>query len=202
MFLIDCHKASIYTIDNEYLCDAHVSHIADRSALLTFEEPYGDILRSEALVTFYDNAKGLVSCSCRLSDYKEYAVSPGVKHSSALCSFGEVVTALQRRNDLKVRVDLPARLSYTDSEGNTIRSDASIRDISAGGVFVICSCTLCTGQQFSLSFRAGQKELLLTAEVIRIDDAGYGCRFPDMTSSQEASVRSFVFQQDSRNKRF
>ena len=55
MLLKDCHKASIYTVDKDYLCDAHVSRITDSSALFTFDEPGADYLRSEVLATFYDN---------------------------------------------------------------------------------------------------------------------------------------------------
>ena len=217
MLLKDCHKASIYTLDKDYLCDAHVSRITDGSALFTFDGPGADFLRSEVLATFYDNKKGLISCYCRLSCYKEYAVSPRVWNSSAVCTFVEVVTSLQRRNDLKVRVNIPTLLSYTDEEGNSSRAEGTVLDISAGGVFVTCSREFSVGQLFQFSFKAGQKNLLLTAEVLRIhpsvqagsagsadsdtDLNGYGCRFIHMTSYEEAAVRSFVFQQDSKSKR-
>ena len=217
MLLKDCHKASIYTIDKEYLCDAHVSRITDSSALLSFGEPSADFLRSEVLVTFYDNVMGLISCYCRLSGYKEYSASTQGWNSSVVCTFGEVVTSIQRRNDLKVRVDIPTSISYTDNEGNIIKVEACIRDISAGGVFITCCHAFSKGQVFQFSFTARQKNLLLTAEVLRVDmsehseesrapgpssAAGYGCRFKDMTSYEEATVRSFVFQQDSLSKKF
>lgn len=218
MFLKDCHKASIYTVDKDYLCDAHVSRITDGTALFTFDEPGADYLRSEVLATFYDNKKGLISCYCRLSCYKEYAVSPGVWNSSAVCTFGKVVTSLQRRNDLKVRVNIPTLLSFSDGGDDSCRTEGTVRDISAGGVFIICSNSLPIGQVFQFSFKAGQKNLLLTAEVLRVhspgqipgaepfmpdsDAFGYGCRFIHMTSYEEAAVRSFVFQQDSKSKKF
>ncbi len=217
MLLKDCHKASIYTVDKDYLCDAHVSRITDSSALFTFDEPGADYLRSEVLATFYDNKMGLISCYCRLSCYKEYAVSPGIWNSSAVCTFGEVITSLQRRNDLKVRVNIPTLLSYTDEEGSSSRTEGTVLDISAGGVFITCSREFSVGQIFQFSFKAGQKNLLLTAEILRIhtfdqtetvspahsdtDMTGYGCRFIHMTSYEESAVRSFVFQQDSKNKR-
>lgn len=217
MLLKDCHKASIYTVDKDYLCDAHVSRITDSSALFTFDEPSADYLRSEVLATFYDNKMGLISCYCLLSCYKEYVISPGIWNSSAVCTFGEVVTTLQRRNDLRVRVNIPTILSYADEAGSFSRAEGTVLDISAGGVFITCSREFSVGQIFQFFFKAGKKNLLLTAEVLRIhtsnqaervspaysdtDMTGYGCRFIHMTSYEESAVRSYVYQQDCKNKK-
>lgn len=216
MFLIDCHKASIYTIDNDYLCDAIVSQITEESLLLTFKAPSADILRSEVRVTFYDNVRGLVSCSCALSGYKEYIDTPGNWHSCVTCTFREIIDTIQRRDDIKVHVDIPVTLHFTDSEGKNASAEAVIRDISAGGVFITSAYAFFTGEIIHFSFLTDSKKLHLKAEILRLDkndinnkspkdkiapdQFGYGCRFIDVPSYVEASVRSFVYKQLARKK--
>lgn len=66
-----CRKANIYSTDKVLLCEAVVSDLNDNTATLTMENAIGNILRTEALVTFLDSQRGLITCFCRLSDYQE-----------------------------------------------------------------------------------------------------------------------------------
>lgn len=203
MHLTDCHKASIYTTDNQYLCDASVSELTEDSAELVFSGSSADILRSEVVVTFYDSFEGLLSYECRLSDYKEYLSAPGERMSRVTCSIGKNISVIQRRKDLKVPVNIETVLTYLDSEGHSRESRARLRNISAGGVFLTCRTRFLPGQLFHFPLKTADRFLKMSAEILRIEppsveDAppGYGCRFVDLPPYAEASLRNFVYRQE------
>lgn len=203
MHLTDCHKASIYTLDNQYLCDASVSGITEDSAYLIFNGPSSDILRSEVLVTFYDSFEGLLSYECRLADYKEYMSTPGEWTSRVSCAIGKNVSVIQRRKDLKVPIEIETVLTYLDNEGRSIETKAVLHNISAGGVFLTCQSDFLPGQLLHFPLKATGRILQLTAEVLRVEppseeDAppGYGCRFVDLLPYAEASLRNYVYRQE------
>lgn len=207
MDISDCRKASLYTIDNTYLCDADVSDITDTSALLTFREACADILNSEMLVTFYDGAKGVISYYCLLSGYKEYTVSPGVQHSCVLCTPDSRISAIHRRKDIKVPVHIPVSLHYRDREDQPARAAATVHNISAGGVYFTSAADFYVEQKVRFFLPSVRQDVILTAEILRAEAAeeegicGYGCRFTDLPAHAESSIRGFVFRQDMQRKK-
>lgn len=202
MYLISCNKASLYTLDNSYLCDAKVSQITESSAVLSFPEPSADILRSEMLVTFYDNSKGLTSFYCLFSDYKEYLVSPGVTHSSVLCTMERPLSSIQRRKDIKVQISMSVTLRYKKSDGTAARANGIIRDISAGGIYFTSSCAFPAKQELHFNLPSIRPDLILSAKILRAEATdeegvfGYGCSFINLPAHAESSVRSFVYRQE------
>jgi len=218
MLLNNCKKASIYTIQNHFLCDAAVSDIQENSARLTMEEmedAASDFLGSECHVTFYDGVKGLVTYHCTITDHKESEVTPGVINISIECHIGEQLSALQRRNDLKVPVSIPVTLNFAGRSSRPIDIPGTIRNISAGGIFVTCRYSFRPGDfvSFPLVLKENTPPDILTVQVLRIQDReplhdiigreaddeslfGFGCRFAGMPSRTEAQIRNFVFRQD------
>lgn len=206
MYFIECSKASIYTLDNTYVCDAKVSDLTDTSALLTFPEPRVDSLHSEMLITFYDRSKGLTSFYCLLADYKEYIGEPGVWHSSVRCTMDRSISSIQRRKDVKIDIHLPVTLRYKE-EDSARKAPATITNISAGGVYFTSATAFMEKQVVQFFLPAVRTDLLLTAEILRVEKTkkegihGYGCRFISLPTYAESSIRSFVFKQEMQKRK-
>lgn len=58
MFLTECRQASIYTVNDVYVCDAAVSHIEEDSAILTVNKLHIDTPLTQAHVTFLIPQRG------------------------------------------------------------------------------------------------------------------------------------------------
>lgn len=212
MKFYDCKKANIYDTNNALLCEAAVTDLTENSATLTIPGALGDILRTEALVTFFDSQRGLVTCFCALSDYQEFFTEDGSKACSIHCAIGQESEALDRRRDLKVPVDISVRVHFKDLDSKMDTAEIRILDISAGGIFCISRQCWGIGQAFIFPFWEGN--FSLTAEVLRQQDPptynpklsddslyGYGCRFIDLPDASESALRSFIFRKDlQRNK--
>ncbi len=215
MLLFDCKKASIYSLQNAFLCDASVSNIKEDSVTLTLKDSGADFLTSEVNVTFYDGAKGLVTYFCELSGYKEFMTAPNVFTSRVHCTLRKQLSTVQRRNDVKVPVNIPMRFSYSSGNEVEVNVTGTIRNISAGGIFFTCHYAFLTGSivEFSFSPRQDIAPILLKAEILRVQDMdsmqqsfrmdagdmdlrGYGCRFIDLSPHAEAQLRNYVFRED------
>lgn len=216
MLFYDCKKASIYSLSNVFLCDAAVSDIRRDSVTLTIEGTSADILSSEVYVIFYDSTKGLVKNFCELTNYKEELVSAGVFRSRVHCVIGREISVEQRRNDVKVPVNIPVNLSHAG--GNTA---AVLRNLSAGGTFFICDRAFEPGSEVEFTF-SPQKDvapITVSARVLRVQEGealtgilgnsadmneglfGYGCKFVELPSRTEAMIRNHVFRLDLDRRR-
>ena len=210
MKLIDCKKASVYDLDRIFLCDAQVHEPEGEAVLLQFESPTADILRSEVYVTFYDSLLGLVTYFCTLSNYKEYLAAPGYRVSTTLCTLEKEISTIQRRNDIKVHVEVETTLTFANEEDVIVNASAVVKDISAGGIFFTSRYPFRKGQTFSFSFSQSANPLVLKAEVIRIQPPheydsrlpedkelfGYGCQFIELSPHKESLIRNFVYRRD------
>lgn len=216
MLFYDCKKASIYSLSNAFLCDATVSDIKRDSVTLTIQGTSADILSSEVYVIFFDSTKGLVKNFCELSNYKEELVSPGVFRSRVHCVIGREISVEQRRNDVKVPVNIPVSLSHSG------RSTAAVlRNLSAGGTFFICDQVFEPGSEveFTFSPQRDTAPITVNARVLRVQEGealsdllgntaemneglyGYGCQFIELPSRTEAIIRNHVFRLDLDRRR-
>lgn len=197
-------KASIYSLEQEHICDVRVT-MGDDKITLVFPEEIQSGAWEKVDVVFYDEQKGLITYKkCLLSDYKHRG-----ERLSAQCTLGEEESVIQRRNDLKIRLIVPISIQAVNSKtGEKIRVDATIQNISAGGIFFISEMLFEVGEKFSFLFRRTEKPLHLECEVLRSQPytgsgnyipgtmMGYGCRFINMTDHNEAAIRSYVFKED------
>lgn len=196
-------KASIYDLDKDHICDVKVEMIND-TITLVFPEEIQDCTLESANVVFYDDQKGLVTYKCILMDYKHRG-----EHLLAQCILGEEESVVQRRNDLKIRLIVPISIQAISSKtGEKINVNATIQDISAGGIFFISEMLFEIGERFSFLFRRTAEPLRLECEVLRRQPytgrgnyvpgtmMGYGCRFVNMNDRKEAAIRSYVFRED------
>lgn len=202
-----CRKANIYSTHKVLLCEAAVSDLTDDTATLTMENAIGDILRTEVLVTFLDSQRGLVTCFCHLSDYRESFKEDGSVICTVRCEISKETEALERRNDLKVSLDITARAHFQELNSTQKTANIRILDLSAGGLFCISKQYWTPGQIFIFPFWANN--FSLTAEILRQQPPdtynptlteeglyGYGCRFIDLSSARESALRAYIFRRD------
>lgn len=220
MLLYDCKKASIYSLEHTFLCDASVSHVREDSAILTINGSAADFLTSEIYVTFYDGIKGLVTYFCELTDYKEEMPAPDICYSSVHCTVRDEISVLQRRNDVKIPVNIPVKVVMSSDPSRGAGIPAIIRNISAGGVFFICRRNLPKDMvvSFTLPLKKNAPALVLRVRILRVQDPGglrdiigseadddqlqgYGCCFVHTSPTAEAQIRNYVLHEDIIRKR-
>ncbi len=219
-----CSKAAIYDNDGDtILCQASVRDVDGNTATLVFDENDIEILESEMIITFYDDVLGLITYNCQLAAGKKF-IDKDRKYKQALkCVLGEQLSVLQRRSDIKVHVDIPVRLLIPPtvelppefSEGEKHRGATIVVgtafDLSAGGLFLHTLCDIPEESSFSIllpvsSDKAIELDVTMLRKVPPEENAenknfGYGCKFVNMSSSTETTIRSFVFRQQMLNRK-
>ncbi len=223
MFLTECKRASLYTVEDIFLCDAAVSHIEEDSVILTVtrsNEDLSTLSLNEAHVTFFDSARGLVTYSCELSGFKMSKRVTSKKYYFTRCTAIEQLSVEQRRNDIKVPVKFSVIMSAPNRRDLSGDIHATIWNISAGGIFFTSHEALETGDTVSFHFsNLDLPSITLQAEILRIqkhrelrriigsqaDDKellGYGCRFVHLPGGAESQIRNYVFRQDLIHRRW
>lgn len=220
MFLTDCKQAVLYTVEDIFLCDAAVSHISEDSATLIVNRSNADLTLTEAHVTFFDSAKGLVTYSCELSEFKKSKRSTSNEYYFTRCTVHEQLSVMQRRNDIKVPVNITVALSSKTHEGLLSNIPAKIWNISAGGIFFTSRQAFSIGDIVSFYFSDPDlPSITLQAEIIRVQEhrhlrkiigseakdteiSGYGCRFVHLPARAESKIRNYVFRQDLIHRRW
>ncbi len=216
MFLKSCKKAAIFGQDEkELICEALVRNIDGDSLVLIVSGDYFDNLSSEMDITFFDELKGLVTIFCSLSNPKRYLEGDKYFHSLD-CKLVQEVSVLQRRADIKADVHLPVKIvipSQVDIPENFVgiekRGDltsvkATAFNLSAGGIFIKSNFPYPASETMRVFLILGhEKTVDLNLDILRIEkpdpDAkdqvfGYGCRFINISSSNESAIRSYVFR--------
>ena len=203
-----CKKADILEKNGQLLCRARVNVGQTGNILMVI--PTAAAYKPNALyhVIFYDPVNGLVTCKCRLST----AVTlPGGELCSLRCEIQNRLASRQRRQDVKVPVQLNVMIHTSFQPGDRIRVPelgypATIENISAGGAYIRTSLPMAVNRRLWFSLQQPGEELTLSAEVLRVERVrsqpghgemfGYGCRFINLLSRQETLLRSFVFQEE------
>ncbi len=195
-------KASIYNMEHEHICDVAVE-VRSEDITLVFPETIREGSWEDVYVVFYDEIKGLLTYKCKLMDYKRRS-----SQLTAKCILGEEQGAVQRRNDLKIRQIIPISIQATNKAGEKINVEATIQDISAGGIFFISDFLFEEGERFSFLFRRTTTPMRLECEVLRRQPyegkgnfsrdhlMGYGCKFVNLPENREAAIRSYIFRED------
>lgn len=206
-----CKKADILEKTGELLCRARVNvgHSGDILMIVPTVAAY----RPNSLyhVIFYDPVNGLVTCKCRLS---APIGLPGGELCSLRCEVQDRLATRQRRQDVKVPVQLNVMIHSSFEPGDTVRVPelgypATVDNLSAGGVYLRTALSLAAGRRIWFNLRQPGEDLTLTAQILRVENAtaqpgrriyGYGCKFVNLLPRQETLLRSFVFQEE-RNQR-
>ena len=198
-----CKKGDIIEKTGALICQARVSVGHSGEVLLVI--PRAASYKPNRVV-FYDPVLGRVTCRCRLS--ASFPL-PGGELSSLRCEILEQLNQEQRRQDVKVPLDMTVMLHAVYQPGDTSRMPeagvpSTIVNISAGGVYLRAPLMMDKGRRVWFDFQIDRENVTLSAQVLRRDNAalssnhqihyGYGCKFINMLSKHEAALRSFIFQ--------
>ena len=199
--LSHCSKANILDRETKRIVKANVSFDSANRILITVPLTAAFSTGELVPVSFLDAALGVVRCLCRLSSP---AASQDRRFCTYRCQILEQLSQEQRREDLKISLNVNVTATLLSS-GDI--APAAIRDLSAGGVYLVTSLAAQVGEQLTFSFRPAGIAAPLTAEVLRAEATvdqqnrlvrGYGCRFVHLSPQHEARLRSFIFQEEKR----
>ena len=199
--LYHCKKAELHLPDGKAI-PAKVSIGPIVGLIVAAAEKTAYQLVTPIEISFLDPIMGVVTCMCSLTaplvdeDRTEY---------SYRCEILQQLSQDQRREDIKV--PLAATVTIKLEGGTGAEAQATLRNISAGGVYLITSLGAAVGSRLSFMFHGAGGSLPLTAQVLRVEQVtdrlgrplfGYGCQFVHLASRYEAQLRSYVFSEERR----
>lgn len=195
--LRNCRMAriSIPSEEKNYMVGVFVSQ--NDQIQLMIEKAFNIALPARYEVTFYDGVFGIQKCDCEL---REGIRGSDSAYAYAECKILEILDIKQRRENVKVPLETKIVVSINKGEE---WFEATIKNISAGGVFFECDFWLEHERRVDFSLTTPDKTLPLTAKVVRIEKlkekSGYGCKFIELPNSIESALRSYVFDLQRKN---
>lgn len=206
-----CKKADILEKTGALICQARVSVGHSGEILLVIPRSATYKPNSMYRVVFYDPVLGRFTCRCRLSAPLPL---PGGELCSLRCEVMEQLSQEQRRQDVKIPLKMTIMLHAAYQPGDPVRTSelgtpATIGNLSAGGVYLRTALPLPKGRRIWFDIQIGGEKLTLSAQVVWMETVspnpgqilyGYGCKFVDLLSRHESALRSFIFQEERRQR--
>lgn len=194
MRLRDCDSCLVYGTDNKPMSRARVETDFDGGIRLYFSNYKLRSVRFRTYVDFYDVQQGLIRCFCEVVIRRNVQENRMLEPWTADCEVLEVENVFQRQMDLRVRVHISTEFILPHGEFFT----GTIRNISAGGIFLVTSQAIRTGEKFSFTYRFDKEPCEMKAKILRARGItsggfGYGCKFIDLPTETETTIRKFVF---------
>lgn len=195
MKLRDCEGCLVYGTDNKPLSRARVESDKNETIRLYFSNYKLRSVRFRTFVDFYDMQQGLIRCYCELVIRKNVYENRVNEPWMADCEVLEINDVFQRQKDLRVRVHISTEFTLTSGQFFI----GTIKNISAGGIFLVTSQAIKVGERFSFTHRFDERELSqVEGKILRVKRAnsggfGYGCQFVNLSSETEATIRKYVF---------
>lgn len=203
-----CKSASIYDRNKNLLCNVNVYLDDEDNLMLSVPGTFNPGLQDTYDIMFFDPVLGITPCVCELTQ-----IEPISEDMDAYaCNILQKNEPIQRREDLKVPVNITIKMHVLDSPiGGTIDLDnavkAVMKDISAGGAFIVTDEAISSDKFLRFRFSGGRMPVLLTARILRVMDMtgknaggkyGYGCQFCNLTHNAETQIRGFVYKVEKR----
>lgn len=194
MVLKDCDNCLVYGTDNHPLAKARVEVTKTGKSELYFRSTKLRSVRFKTYVDFYDGQQGVVRCQCELVIKKNSGPSRLNEPWMADCSILQVKDIFQRQKDLRIDVQIASGFRADNGWYFT----GTIKNISAGGVFVSTSYSMKKNDRFSFSCNFDDVFCKMYAKVLRVGTLsdgsfGYGCQFVALPVDMEAAIRKFVY---------
>lgn len=208
--LSHCHKAEIFSPSDEFLCLAEV--FMDKAEQLLVSVPHDFSYEAHPFynIVFYDSISGLVRGQCTLDSPQ----SLSEERLSLTCNVVEVMESQQRRQDLKIPLEIEVELScvYLPSGAKVPPRTfpAMTRNISAGGIYLIGEHPLAEDAQLRFEIKDAPKPLVLIAKLLRQEKLplkkerpqyGYGCLFIELKPQTESALRNYIFRKERERQR-
>lgn len=208
MNLENCKKAEVFD-GEELICEASVTTGPMGSLMLNV--PRTIQCRDKAYLTkFYDPTLGVLTCRCVFSSPLDLPENM----CSVRCDILEKIEQVQRREDLKVPTDVRIMLHVERRPGDIYIPmagwPATVKNISAGGVYFRTDLSLGAGREIEFEFSETGEKLHLMARILRVEDLterpnqpmyGYGCKFVCLSARCENQLRNYVFREERRLRR-
>jgi hypothetical protein len=193
MILKDCIKGKVYAPGEDRYWPCRVEY-NDEEIILYLENYEGSGHQFGTRVDFYDEVVGVVvtDSEVRIRINPRYPEEP--ERWIGECRIRNIDTIVQRHLDVRVNVELGVQ--FRTEEGDSFVG--CIRNISAGGVYVVTDTALPLGARISFSYAFRNQERPYVVEILwgqreKESRFGYGCRFLDLTNGAESAVRNYVF---------
>ncbi len=200
-----CKKADVLDDEGELLCTGQVEQGYWSDILITLPSSFDYEQQPYYRIMFYDPTMGLATCRCTLSSPLKKTGLPWIVYR---CEITGDITQIQRRNDIKIPLSTPTRVNVRRLANGAPHENpqggypATIKNISAGGVYLLANLQVDAGSLLTFHFRIPGSDIPLTAEILRAEEQppqdpplwGYGCRFVALSSRHESQLRSYVFK--------
>lgn len=196
MVLRDCKKGVVFLPPDKTRVPVDV--VADSEKVILYFKTYKmQDIRQLMQVDFYDVSQGLLITVCEVLIRR----NPNYPNSSypwiGVCDIREVKRVIQRQHDVRAAIQTEAL--FEKESGNKNSFFATIKNISAGGVYIETAEELRKGEVFKLhlSFEKVERELHVTpvwAKKAENGRFGYGMRFWHLSPGVEAEIRNYVFR--------
>lgn len=196
MLLRDCKKGMVFMPPDKTRVPADV--VIDGERIVLYFKTYRmQDIRQLMQVDFYDLSQGLIITVSEVLIRR----NPNYPNSSfpwiGICDIREVKRIVQRQHDVRVGIKLEAMFEKENGSKNSFF--ATIRNISAGGMYIETAEELHSGDaiKVSLTFEKTVRELHLApvwTKKANNGRFGYGLRFWRLSSGVEAEIRNYVFR--------
>ena len=194
MRLKDCESCLVYGSDRKPLSRARVVELKENVLQLYFRISKLKAVRLKTIVDFYDGQQGLIRTLCDMTLKKNPKVYETGEPWMADCTLVKVYESFQRQKDIRVKVQLSTEFLLSDGK----YFSGTIRNISAGGLYMVTDQKMNSGQMFSFTYPFKAEPFRVNVRVLRVQELmggyGYGCKFEELSPGEEADVRNFVYQ--------
>ncbi len=226
MNLSSCKNAIVYSDfeNSASLCEVSVSDIRETQVTLTVTDEYIEDLDAQMHITFLDENLGLVIFKCNLSAPRRFLSMSGEWLNTVECELVEVVSALQRREDFKIKVDLPVSVvipahveipedytNYNQEFSHNVVKGRSL-NLSAGGIYFLADFKFPEELETTIYITlSNNQKIRLPILILRVEEIqnsndtvsyGYGCKYSNIPSGVESSIRNFVFKKQRESRKF
>lgn len=200
MIFKDCKKCKVYTPNGTLYSEGRVE-IGRKEVYIYFNNYKLSGTKFRSRVNFFDTQLGVVQAVCMLSVHKNPKYPSVIEPWMADCQILDVMGSVQRQKDVRVETDIDLNF-YTKAYGSFY---GELKNISAGGAFLSTVHPLSKNEivTFEYAFQEKKRQFqMMTLWVKRLNAGkyGYGCKFINLSESEEADIRAFVYRKQKEDE--
>lgn len=197
--LKSCERALVYGTDKKPLSSARVLDTGFTVYLFLANRSLRKA-KIKVYVDFYSTTQGVIRCICGLNIHRNQQIGNPQEVWAADCKVLKRVSVIQRHKDFRVPVTMPV-LFLT---GAGVLSKGIIKNISAGGIFIVTNQILKNGDKFSYDMVLNDSQCMVKAQVVygrQISGSyGYGCSFCDLPEHVIRTIRYWCHTHQERKE--
>lgn len=193
MIFKDCKRCKVYTPSGTVYSEGRVE-FSKKEIFIYFDSYRLNNAKFRSRVNFFDTQLGVVQTVCLLSVHK--SSNPNATELwVAECQILDVIGTVQRQEDIRVQTNIDLNF-HTQAYGSFY---GELKNISAGGALLVTVHPLSKNEvvSFEYTFQTKRRQIqMMTLWVKRVSGGkySYGCKFVNLSESEEADIRAFVYQ--------